>query len=149
MAVEASTDYTLRQWAGRLVTGRPHLVLGGDDPHLLRWYLIPRNTRLNVYLHKFLRSDDDRALHDHPWWFVSWIVRGTYDEHTPAGRSSRRRWSVAYRPALWRHRVALTSGPAVTIVVTGRKSRMWGFWCAGDRFVRWDEWDTDTGCDTA
>lgn len=35
----------------------------------------------NVYLHLFHRSDEDTALHDHPWWFnVSWILEGEYDE---------------------------------------------------------------------
>ena len=48
----------------------PDFVIGGsDNPYLLRWFLIPRNPVFNVYLHKFMRSDDDRALHTHPWLF--------------------------------------------------------------------------------
>ena len=70
----------LRDWLPQLLSGRPHKVIGGPDPYLLRWHVIPRNRLLNVYVHKFLRSDDDRALHDHPWWFVSLILRGRYDE---------------------------------------------------------------------
>ena len=55
---------TNRAWLRKLITGVPHMVIGGaEDPYLLRWYLIPRNPFVNVYLHKFLRSDDDRALH--------------------------------------------------------------------------------------
>ena len=39
------------------------LVVGGDaDPYLRRWWLIPRNRIFNVYLHHFMRSDDDRVL---------------------------------------------------------------------------------------
>jgi hypothetical protein len=38
----------------------------------------------NLYLHKFLRDDDDRALHDHPSWGASLILRGGYVEHTIA-----------------------------------------------------------------
>lgn len=35
---------TNRAWLRKLVTGVPHMVIGGtDDPYLLRWYLIPRN----------------------------------------------------------------------------------------------------------
>lgn len=46
----------------------PDVVIGGfQNPYLLRWYVIPRNPVFNVYVHLFLRSDDDRALHDHPW----------------------------------------------------------------------------------
>lgn len=45
----------------------PDVVIGGDaSPYMRRWWVIPRNRRFNVYLHHFLRSDDDRALHDHP-----------------------------------------------------------------------------------
>lgn len=61
----------------------PNFVIGRpEDPYLLRWFLVPRNRFLNVYLHKFLRDDDDRALHDHPWWFVSVVLKGTYREVT-------------------------------------------------------------------
>ncbi|MHC9292013.1 hypothetical protein ACRCUN_06070 [Mycobacterium sp. LTG2003] len=135
------------QWFRRLLSGQPHQVIGGlDDPYLLRWYVIPRNPLFNVYLHQFLRSDDDRALHDHPWWFVSLILRGHYDEVTERGTNRRRAGSIAFRPAEWRHRVALIhelvlhqrSGrmlpaaeptPCWTLIVTGRRVRTWGFWC--------------------
>lgn len=41
-------------------------TIGGHErPYLLRWFIIPRNRFFNIYLHKFLRSDDDRALLDH------------------------------------------------------------------------------------
>ena len=51
-----------RDWFKTLISGKPHFVIGGaDDPYMLRWYLIPRNRRFNIYLHKFLRDDDDRA----------------------------------------------------------------------------------------
>jgi hypothetical protein len=40
----------------------PDQVIGGRErPYMLRWYLIPRNRFCNIYLHHFLRSDDDRA----------------------------------------------------------------------------------------
>ena len=48
----------------------PDFIVGGkDNPYLLRWFVIPRNPVFNIYLHRFLRSDDDRALHDHPWGY--------------------------------------------------------------------------------
>jgi hypothetical protein len=50
------------------VKRRPDFIIGGaDNPYLLRWWIIPRNRWCNVYLHKILRDDDPRALHDHPW----------------------------------------------------------------------------------
>ncbi len=56
----------------------PHYVIGDDQ--LRRWFIIPRNRYFNIYLHHIMKSDDDRALHDHPWsWNLS-IPFGTYWE---------------------------------------------------------------------
>lgn len=146
-------------WARRLVSGQPHQVIGdGPNPYMLRWDVIPRNRWLKVYVHKFLRSDDDRALHDHPWVFISLVLHGQYLEYTEQAPNPhlRKRWSLAYRPAATRHRVALVSGfnadgsygmqPCWTLIVTGPKVREWGFWCWG-RFVPWQEWgETGGGC---
>lgn len=133
-----------KSWLKSWLTFTPHFIVGGeDDPYLLRWYAVPRNNRLNVYLHKFMRDDDDRALHDHPWWFVSVMLRGGYYEHTTGGGLIRRDVpSIAFRRATHAHRVELlrySSGklrPAWTLVITGKRSRVWGFWCPKG-FVPW------------
>ena len=163
--MSATTLPSNRNWLRRLITGQPHQIIpSADDPYLLRWYIIPRNRVLNVYLHKFMRSDDDRALHDHPWWFISLMLRGRYDEVTEAGVRRRRAGSIAFRPAEWRHRVALIRQglplagqvwevPCWTLIVTGRNRRTWGFWCpprgrnpfARERFIPWQEFG-DAGC---
>lgn len=149
-------------WFRTLLSGRPHFYIGGRaNPQLLRWYLIPRNNLLNIYLHKFLRSDDDRALHDHPWWFISWVIRGEYVEHNgdqPSDEVYRPRWSIAYRPAEHAHRVELgkdrdqKSAPCWTILITGPKVREWGFYCPRG-WVIWtdfvdhkDEGNVGKGC---
>jgi hypothetical protein len=108
-----------KEWFKTLLSGKPHFVVGGqDNPYLYRWYLIPRNRRFNIYLHKFLRDDDDRALHDHPWWFVSLILKGGYFERVRHTVLRRDRFSVAFRPATHRHRVILFGDPL------GRKGSM-------------------------
>ena len=164
MNVDAN-NLTFTQWARRLVSGKPHFVIGGtEDPYLLRWFVIPRNHYLNLYLHKFLRSDDDRALHDHPWWFVSIILKGGYYEHSRHGIALRTAPSIAYRPATHTHRVELHGGPegsgreneeepCWTLIVTGPKRRHWGFWCPKG-FVPWERFvaktpegsETTAGC---
>lgn len=52
----------------------PDFLVGGkENPYMKRWWLIPRNKWFNIYLHQFMRDDDDRALHDHPWWGPSTV----------------------------------------------------------------------------
>lgn len=65
-----------------------------EDPYLLRVYLTPERERLTeyfgtklsnalprVYLHRFFRGDEDRAVHSHPWRHaVSLILTGGYEE---------------------------------------------------------------------
>ena len=64
---------------------KPDFIIGPKDaPYLRRWWIIPRNRLFNIYLHQILRSDDDRALHDHPWINCSIILKGRYMEVTPA-----------------------------------------------------------------
>jgi hypothetical protein len=130
----------LRKWfLGWLRLG-PHFVVGPKErPYLLRWYLLPRNPVFNVYLHKFVRDDDDRALHDHPWPSVSMVIRGRYVEQTSAGRRQYRAGSLILRRATHTHRVELPGGvPCWTLFVTGPRVREWGFHCP-KRWVPWKE----------
>src|SRR5690606_10870352 len=66
----------------------------------------------NLYVHVFLRDDDDRALHDHPSWAVSLLLDGSYLEHTIAegGIHRRRLWeagSLRFLPTRHAHRIEL------------------------------------------
>src|SRR5258708_303359 len=72
---------------------KPDVLIGKqDDTYMERWWVIPRNRFFNIYLHHFLRSDDDRALHDHPWLNASILLQGKYTEHTiSAGGANHRK----------------------------------------------------------
>jgi len=115
----------------------PFTIGPDDDPYLKRWFIIPRNPWFNVYLHHFHRSDDDRALHDHPWINISILLTGSYREHMPAGvvklRHPWRPWAFWRLPMRWptsSHRVELIDGKRVwTLFLTGPKVRKWGFHC--------------------
>jgi hypothetical protein len=109
----------------------PDQIIGGKErPYLKRWWLIKRNRFFNIYLHHFLRSDDDRALHDHPWLNCSILLRGEYNEHLPGGVvKHRRRGQIIFRRAVASHRIELTHGPVWTLFLTGPKVRSWGFHC--------------------
>lgn len=104
-------------------------LIGPDDcPLMQRWVLVTPIGSVRV--HHFLRSDADRHMHDHPWWFLTLVVRGAYvDEAEIDGELRRdvlRPGSLRFRPALHRHQVK-TDG-CWTLIVTGRIRRQWGFW---------------------
>lgn len=120
----------------------PDFIIGtSESPYMLRWWILPRNRWFNIYLHKIVRDDDDRALHDHPWPSLSWIISGQLMEQVPNKRRLLKRSLLpVYRHPTFRHRLELVNNePAKTIFVTGPKVRNWGFWCSGDRFVPWQE----------
>lgn len=127
---------------------RTHLVDSEGAPYMRRWLF--RHPWGNVRLHCIMRSDSDRALHDHPFDFVSLILRGAYIEHrpmlarNPAGPTVIRRYRAGQLNrcrAEDPHRLELREGPVWTLVFCGRKRREWGFH-AEEGWVHWREWET-------
>lgn len=126
----------------------PHFVVGDpNDPYLLRWYILPRNPWLNVYVHKFVKDDDDRALHDHPWKSLSILLFGRYREIAKDGATKDYGpLSVVRREAEHAHRIELPkdaktgkSKPAWTLFFTGSVRREWGFHCK-EGWRHWKEY---------
>ncbi|RYG37027.1 hypothetical protein EON81_07930 [bacterium] len=146
----------------------------GESPYLTRWKIFGLGSGLSLNLHKFHRSDHD-DMHDHPWPFVSLILWRGYIEETPClicmghgftqkfpypwyrktcydcretGRARKRIWPgfIIVRRAEHIHRVELIDGkPAITLVLTGRYARQWGFWIGG-RFEHWKSYFQKRGC---
>lgn len=108
-------------------------VIGPDEcPMMVRWVLeCPWGS---IRLHHFLRPDDMRHLHDHPWWFVTLLLRGSYrDIGEVDGQrvvsDMLRPGSVRFRPA--HHVHAVDTAGCWSLVITGPIQRRWGFWDAG------------------
>lgn len=129
--------------------------------YMLRWWKIRRNAFFNIYLHEVFRSDDDKALHDHPWWSFSIVLAGGYFEHTIAeGGVHHKRWfgpgAMQFRRSGTKaHRLQLEllpelveeegnyparELPATTIFITGPTLRRWGFHHS-ERWVDAYDWD--------
>lgn len=118
---------------------RREIVNCQRDIYMTRWYLF-RREKIGVFLHRFSRSDEDRALHDHPWSFITVILWRGYFEHTPKGSSRKWPGMMCWRPAEWRHRVELVDGkPAWTLVVRFKARREWGFWMPSG-WIQWNKW---------
>ena len=121
----------------------PDVVIGAPgDPYMRRWWLIPRNPILNVYLHEICRDDAD-VPHDHPWPSLSFLIRGRLGEWfaVPNGQCHReiRRWRPVWRGSRFAHRLVLPGRESAwTIFITGPRLREWGFLCPRG-WVHWKE----------
>lgn len=119
----------------------PDFVIGDnpDDPYLRRWWVIPRNRFFNVYLHQFLKDDDDRAMHDHPWPSLSLAISGSMVEKYLHKGTERERYVIAGdivpRGGRFAHRMIVLT-PSWTLFITGPVYREWGFLCARG-WVHW------------
>lgn len=117
------------KWSWRWPRPADFIIGGAENPYIYRWWVIPRNTWFNIYLHKIVRDDDDRALHDHPWVNLSIILKGCYYEVTPRGRKLRRSWVPILRMPKAAHRLELPDGHCWSLFITGPRVREWGFLC--------------------
>lgn len=104
-----------------------------DGNYLIRWRLI-QTPWFGIMLHRFEGPDPRRTLHDHPWPFVSIVLRGGYIERrldpvTMTVDETRlvRRANVA-RTGAAHAIVRLLRCPTWTLVFTGARRRTWGYW---------------------
>lgn len=122
---------------------KPDLIIG-SPPQTLRWHLI-RWRGVQVALHRWVRSDSDRALHDHSAGNVSILLTGCYREWFSHGWE-KPRWKLRvplvpyFRRGDVPHRVELHRGPVWTLWIRFRPIREWGFWCGPKQWVHWENY---------
>lgn len=102
-----------------------------------------------VYLHSHEREDSYRALHDHPWGFISIILRGAYTERVAQVQDGalslrtlkwRKRFSIHFMPAAKKAHVIIGVSPnTVSLLFVGRKKRLWGFYTENG-WVPWTDY---------
>lgn len=135
----------------RITERLPCRIIDGEqgEPYLERYYLCGLGwiglRGWHAYLHRFVDSDPDRGLHDHPWGrALSLVLTGGYEEirlaERPAPGARAHTVSRAVRP--WRlnrlrgedyHRVVLHEGRcAWTLFVHGPRIKGWGFLSGGE-----------------
>ena len=116
----------------------PDRRTGADYMH--RYYLFLKDRKwfpFNVTLHKIVKSDDP-ILHDHPWGYMTIILKGGYWEHYPVYNKENKQigvfqeWrgpgSIIIRKAHDYHWLELEEGKsATTLFFMGPQSRDWGF----------------------
>ncbi len=121
------------------------VIYNKNGQYLLRWFIQKSRERGNVYLHRFIGDDDDRALHDHPWNSVSYVLKGEYLEHTPDGIICRSEGDIIFRDMITPHRIELIDEECWTLFITGPREREWGFHCT-DGWKHYEKFQEDDGC---
>lgn len=125
----------------------PPLVLHDENnsrEFLKRWRLV-QTPWFSIFVHRMQVPDPGNDLHDHPWAFLSLVVKGGYVERVAergvAGEvlRGRGRWSVAGIRLDQRHTVAAVRDPTWTLIVTGPTRRRWGFFVDGE----WQDWERE------
>ena len=100
-------------------------------PYAYRWVLLFFG--YSIRLHYWLRSDDKRYMHDHPWRFRTFVLKGSYTDVSHDGYMQYReevKWT-AFRRASHRHYVEIPKPGVITLLFCGRPKRKWGFWIPG------------------
>lgn len=160
------STFLLMRWVDNLYSTREVIREADGTPYLVRYFISkPKSkTKGRIYLHHILRSDHDRALHDHPWGFTSFLLKGRYLEIADASQALPGNGWLPYRdasehlayqlfesgdrlvrPADWRHRLVIAEGKSVwSLVFTTNKQRSWGFWPNG-KFCPWKRYDNALG----
>lgn len=115
----------------RFCAGRPCRVIpSGGAPYMIRVYLGHwRGWRL--YLHRFVTSDGERWVHDHPFDGFAVVLTGGYiEEVLPAlgaePRGYQRRWFNRIPRAKF-HRVSSVLSDTWTLFLHGPHRKHWGF----------------------
>lgn len=134
----------LRTLLFRLTAKRPcRLIKIDDQPYLERYYLGSLGNT-TFYLHRFVSSDDERNVHDHPWrWSAALVLAGGYleerlthfDPNTGWGSRFRRLFPgrINYINPRAFHRITAPKPDTWTLFMHGKRIKSWGFLEKTDR----------------
>lgn len=140
-----------------------HLYHANGSLYMGRWALF-ESRWLSARVHYIATADDDRALHDHPWNFVSLVLQGGYVEARPLTvepcfmqvqrpvvlgdpepewveqvmLTRRVAGAMAFRRATDRHRVVSVDRGTYTLFVYGLGVQWWGFYTREGK-VHWQD----------
>lgn len=136
-----------------------------DRLYLRRWFICGWGTDSQWFIHNIRLPDEGRDMHDHPWDFTSWILKGGYTEEVLQSEGTTtwtdvRRHTQGERienTAYHAHRIEFvhrrpdTPGSAWTLVNTGPARRVWGFFTKGPPkcAYEWVNWRKYLGLENA
>lgn len=120
--------------------------LGGPGCRYITRWVIDLGPLGSLRLHHWYGNDDQRAMHDHPWGFLTLVLWGSYDDVThcpdcelPWGPTEHidhlRAGSIRWRSAEHAHTVRTTG--AWTLLWTQPKRRYFGFLVRRGGITKW------------
>ena len=107
----------------------------------IRWRII-HTPWFGIYLHKWLKPDPRPTLHNHPWNFISFILKGNYME---IGFTETRnfhwvkhikRVNVVRRSDF--HTITFVESGTISLMFVGRTHQDWGY-LDGDKYINFDK----------
>lgn len=99
-------------------------------PYMYRWVFDFK--LFSVRLHKWLRSDDKRAFHNHPWSFITIVLRGSYTDVSTDKKEVLCKGCIRYRKSSHKHYVEVPKEGCLSLIITGPTiDKKWGFWIDG------------------
>jgi len=145
--LKAVTDWCEKHGRHRTIYDRD-----GTTPYMERYYLLfkdrPSWFPFNITLHKVCVSDLP-ILHDHPWPYMTLILKGGYIEHTKYDRFFRGPGHFRVRKATDYHwlEVIDKDTPSWSLFFMGKRSREWGFlknsdWIEAEEYLAWRDQST-------
>lgn len=130
--------------SARLDTLLQHIFPAEDVPAtgltMMRRFFVRKSREGNVYLHHFIRQDNSESAHDHPWHFVSLMLKGSYLETVfdHGMVTSRRRYSAPcflFRNRNTIHKLTEIAPDTWTFVLTSKWLGRWGYWDAAGKWT--------------
>lgn len=99
-----------------------------------RRYRLLQTPWFAIYIHQICKSDLDKDMHDHPWHFISFILKGAYKEVSKAYPLFNETISNEFHVgdmikhhAKDAHQITLLTDEVWTLVFTSGHSGEWGY----------------------
>lgn len=147
----------------RLTANRPmRLIEIQGEPYLERYHIASLFGR-SIWLHHFVRNDEERHVHDHPWSALSIVLTGAYLEEiqhystTKLGQGyslftfkNRKALGFNWIPATKRHRIASVIPGTWSLMLVGKRhGNGWHFYQGQKKYQPFastgDDWHKTAG----
>jgi hypothetical protein len=102
------------------------------DLHFQRWRII-QTKYFSIFIHNIYIEDKDIHLHNHPWNFSVFILKGGYIEELEDGEDVRKPFGFKSYKSEKYHKIKKLLAPTKSIAFVGKRYREWGYLVDGEQ----------------